>query len=59
MAKAKMAQLKNIWKDRSIAIKLKLKMLQCLILPVLMYGCEAWSLRKEEEDKLKAAEMWL
>ena len=59
MAKAKMIQLKNIWKDRSIAINLKLKMLKSLILPVLMYGCEAWTLRKKEEDKLKAAEMWL
>ena len=59
MAKAKMIQLNNIWKDRSIAISLKLKMLKCLILPVLMYGCEAWTLRKKEEDKLKAAEMWL
>ena len=59
MAKAKMIQLKNIWKDRSIAIDLKLRMLRCLIWPVLMYGCEAWTLRKKEEDKLKAAEMWL
>ena len=59
MAKAKMIQLKNIWKDRSIPIDLKLRMLRCLIWPVLMYGCEAWTLRKKEEDKLKAAEMWL
>ena len=57
MAKAKMIQLKNIWKDRSIAIDLKLRMLRCLIWPVLMYGCETWTLRKKEEDKLKAAEM--
>ena len=59
MAKAKMIQLKHLWKDRSITINLKLKILKCLILPVLMYGCEAWTLRKKEEDKLKAAEMWL
>ena len=58
MAKAKIIQLKNIWKDRSIAINLKLKMLKCLILPVLMYGCEAWSLRKKG-DKLKAVQVWL
>ena len=59
MAKAKMTQLKNTWKDRSIAINLKLKMLKCLILPVLMYGCEAWTLSKKEEEKLRAAEMYL
>ena len=59
LAKTKMIQLKNIWKERSIAINQTLKMSKCLILPVIMYGCEAWSLRKKEEDKLKAAEMWL
>ena len=59
MAKAKMIQLKNIWKDRSIAINLKLAMLKSLIVPVLMYGCGASSVRKKEEDELKAAEVWL
>ncbi|GFR67247.1 endonuclease-reverse transcriptase [Elysia marginata] len=34
-------------------------MLKCLILQDRMYECEAWTLRKKEEDKLKAAEMWL
>ena len=58
MAKAKIIQLKNIWKDRSITINLQMKMLKCLILSVIMYRCEAWSLRKKEQDKLKAAEMW-
>ena len=59
MAKGKMIQLKNIWKDRSIPINLKLRILKCLIFPVLMYGCEAWTLRNKEEERLKAAEMWL
>ena len=58
MAKAKMIQLKNTWKDKSIAINKKLKMFKCLILAGLMYGCEAWYVRKKE-DKLKAAEIWL
>ena len=58
MAKQKMVQLNNIWKDRGIPLFLKLKILKCLIWPVVLYGCEAWTLRKEESDKLKAAEMW-
>ena len=55
-----MVQLNNIWKDRGIPLFLKLKILKllCLIWPVVLYGCEAWTLRKEESDKLKAAEMW-
>ena len=55
MAKVKMIQLKNIWKDRIIAINLKLKMLKCLILPLLMYGCETWSLRKKKGRKAQSS----
>ena len=59
MAKQKMLQLNNIWKDRSIPNQLKMFLLKCLVWPVLMYGCEAWTLRKEEEQRINAAEMWL
>ena len=47
-AKQKMLQLSNIWKDKSIQIQLKLKILKCLIWPVMIYGCESWTLRKLE-----------
>ena len=57
MAKQKMLQLNNIWKDRGIPIELKMSLLKCLVWPVIMYGCEAWTLKKEE-DRLNAAEMW-
>ena len=50
MAKQKMLQLNNIWKDRGIPIELKMPLLKCLVWPVIMYGCEAWTLKKEEED---------
>ena len=59
MPKQKTIQLNNIWKFRSIPKHLKVSILKCLIWPVVMYGCEAWTLRKEEENKIKAAEMWL
>ena len=58
MAKQKMLQLNNIWKDRGIPNHLKMSLLKCLVWPVVMYGCEAWTLRKEEKDRLNAAEMW-
>ena len=58
MAKKKMNQLNNIWKDRNIPNYLKLSLLKCLIWPVVMYGCEAWTLRKQEEARINAAEMW-
>ena len=57
MAKQKMLQLNNIWKDRGIPKSLKIMILKCLVWPVVMYGCEAWTLRKEEEKKINAAEI--
>ncbi len=59
MAKQKMIQLNNVWKDRSVPMHLKMHLLKCLIWPVLMYGCEAWTIRKQEENRLNAAEMWM
>ena len=59
MAKQKMLQLNNIWKDRGMPKELKLKILRCLIWPVVKYGCEAWTLKKEEERMINAVEMWL
>ena len=58
MAKNKMIQLNTIWKDHSIPVTLKIRLLQCLIWPVLMYECESWTIRKSEEDKIQATEMW-
>ena len=58
MAKQKMIQLNNIWKDRGIPRYLKIRIVKTLIWPVLMYGSEAWTLRKLERDKINAAEMW-
>ena len=58
MVKQKMLQLNNIWKDRGIPNHLKIQILKCLVWPVMFYGCEAWTLRKEEENKINAAEMW-
>ena len=58
MAKRKMVDLNNIWKDRGIPTKLKTQLLKSLIWPVMMYGCEAWTLRADELNKINAAELW-
>ena len=57
MAKNKMVQLNNIWKDHGIPIDLKLKLLKCLIWPVMLYGCEAWTQKKADDKRIEAAEM--
>ena len=58
MAKQKMTQLSNVWKDRSIPIQLKIRILECLVRPVTLYGCETWTMRKKDEKRIEAAEMW-
>ncbi|GFR57668.1 endonuclease-reverse transcriptase [Elysia marginata] len=58
MAKKKMIELNNVWKDHNIPIELKLKLLKCLIWPVMMYGCEAWSQKKDDDKRSETAEMW-
>ena len=47
MAKQKMIQLNNIWKDHGIPNFLKVNILKWIIWPVVIYGCEAWTMRKE------------
>ena len=58
MAKQKMIQLNNIWKDKGVPRELKIRILKCLIWPVVLYGSEAWALRKDDENRNQAAEMW-
>ena len=48
MAKQRMVQLNNIWKDRSIPTQLKMKILQCLVWPIMLYGCETWTTKKAD-----------
>ena len=52
-----MLQLNNIWKDRGIPVTLKVKLLKCLIWPVMIYGSEAWTLKKADKNTIETAEM--
>lgn len=44
---------------KSFSRGLKKRLVKCLVWPVALYGCETWTLRKAEIDKLKAFEMWI
>ncbi|GFO43085.1 endonuclease-reverse transcriptase [Plakobranchus ocellatus] len=50
--------MKTILTNKHISIETRKRALQCYIEPVLMYGCEAWAISKQIEDKLEATEMW-
>jgi len=51
------ASLQKIWKSHSIPISMKIRLMKALVWPVATYGCESWTLRKNEETHLDAFEM--
>jgi len=50
------ASLQKIWKSHSIPISTKIRLRKALVWPVATYGCERWTLRKNEETRLAALE---
>ena len=46
----------NLWSSRLLSKNLKINIYRTIILPVVLYGCETWSLRLREERKLKVFE---
>ncbi|GFO12710.1 endonuclease-reverse transcriptase [Plakobranchus ocellatus] len=57
-AKIIFQKMKTILTNKYISIESRKRALQCYIEPVLMYGCEAWTISKQIQNKLEATEMW-
>jgi len=51
------ASLQKIWKSHNIPISTKIRLMKALVWPVATFGCESWTLRKNEEAHLDAFEM--
>ena len=52
MGKSAMGSLRNIFKDRDLRLATKVKIVQTLIFPIILYGAETWTLRKEQKSML-------
>ncbi|GFN75464.1 E3 ubiquitin-protein ligase shprh [Plakobranchus ocellatus] len=50
--------MKTILTNKHISIETRKRALQCYLEPVLMYGCKAWTISKQIQNKLEATEMW-
>ena len=59
MAKRTTSQLTNTWKSSDISLTLKKSLIKSLIWSVATYGSESWTIKKEEEKKVAALEMWI
>ena len=53
-----MTKLDSLLKSRDITLLTKVCIVKALVLPVVMYGCESWTIRKNEHWRIDAFELW-
>ena len=53
-----MTNLDSILKSRDIALPTKVCLVKAMVFPVVMYGCESWTLKKTESRRIYAFELW-
>ncbi|KAF7242507.1 Discoidin, CUB and LCCL domain-containing protein 1 [Varanus komodoensis] len=53
-----MANLDSILKSRDITLPTKVHIVKAMVFPVAMYGCESWTIRKAEHQRIEAFELW-
>ena len=52
-----MTNLDSIFKSRDITLSKKVHLVKAMVFPVVMYGCESWTLKKAEHWKIEAFEL--
>ena len=53
-----MTNLDSIFKSRDITLPTKVCLLRAMVFPVVMYGCESWTIKKAECWRIDAFELW-
>ena len=53
-----MTNLDSILKSRDIALPTKVHLIRAMVFPVVMYGCESWTVKKAERRRINAFELW-
>ena len=53
-----MTNLDSILKNRDITLPTKVHLVKAMVFPVVMYGCERWTVKKTEDRKIHAFELW-
>ena len=53
-----MTDLDSILKSRHITLPTKVRLVKAMIFPVVMYGCECWTVKKAEHQRIHAFELW-
>ena len=53
-----MTNLDSILKSRDITLSTKVRLVKAMVFPVVMYGCESWTVKKAEHQRIDAFELW-
>ena len=53
-----MTNLDSILKSRDITLPTKVHLLETMVFPVVMHGCESWTIKKAEHQRIDASELW-
>ena len=58
LGKKVMTNLDSILKSRDITLPTKVRLVKAMVFPVVMYGCESWTIKKAECQRIDAFELW-
>ena len=53
-----MNNLDSVFKSRDITLPTKVRLVKAIVFPVVMYGCESWTVKKAEHQSIDAFELW-
>ena len=53
-----MTNLDSILKSRDITLPTKVRLVKAMVFPVVMYGCESWTIKKAKHRRIDASELW-
>ena len=53
-----MTSLDSIFKSRDITLLTKVRLVKAMVFPVVMYGCESWTVKEAERRRIGAFELW-
>ena len=53
-----MTILDSILKSRDVTLLTKVRLVKAMVFPVVMYGCESWTIKKAEHQRIDAFELW-
>ena len=53
-----MTNLDSILKSRDITLPTKVRLIKAMVFPVVLYGCESWTIKKTERQRIDAFELW-